>query len=218
MKRIVRKQLKEDEFVSGFNKAVHYIRTHTRELTTFFVAIVVLAAFIFGVKFVSRQNLKKESQLLTQILELRTDLDEKPENVAKLEELAGRGKFSRMAYTALASYWIENGDLDKAQTYLEEFPQKQRDVLYYQAQNLLAQVHFKKKDYEKAIEIYRRIEEEDPENYSLEVVLFHRAEVHEEMGETDEALALYRKLQEEYSQTYYGFDASQKIKELELKK
>jgi hypothetical protein len=49
-------------------------------------------------------------------------------------------------------------------------------------------------------------------------VLFHRAEVHEEMGETDEALALYRKLQEEYSQTYYGFDASQKIKELELKK
>ncbi len=218
MKRVVRKQLKEDEFVSVFNKTVHYIREHTRELMTLFVAIVVLAVIIFGVKFVSRQNLKKESQLLTQILELQTDLNEKPENLAKLEELAGSGKFSRMAYTALASYWIENGDLDKAQSYLEEFPQKQKDILFYQAQNLLAQVHFKKKEYDKAIEIYRKIEEEDPESYSLEVVLFHRAEVHEEMGEMDEALALYRKLQEEYSQTYYGFDASQKIRELESKK
>lgn len=218
MKRIMRKKLKEDEFVSVFNKVVHYIREHTREITNLFVLIVVLTVIIFGLKFISRQNLKKESQLLTQILELQTDLNDKPENLAKLEELAGGGKFSRMAYTALASYWIENGDLDMAQSYLEEFPQKQKDVLFYQAQNLLAQVHFKKKEYEKAIEIYRRIEEEDPGSYSLDVVLFHRAEVHEEMGETDEALALYRKIQEEYSQTYYGFDASQKIRELESKK
>ena len=218
MKRIVRKQLKEDEFVSVFNKTVHYIREHTRELITFFVAIVVLAVIIFGVRFISRQNLKKESQLLSQILELQTDLDQKPENLAKLEELAGGGKFSRMAYTALASYWVENGDLEKAQSYLEEFPQKNKDVLFYQAQNLLAQVHFQKKEYDKAIEIYRKIEEDDPGSYSLDVVLFHKAEVHEEMGETNEALALYRKIQEEYSQTYYGFDASQKIRELESKK
>ena len=53
MKRIVRKQLKEDEFVSVFNKTVHYIREHTRELITFFVAIVVLAVIIFGVRFIS---------------------------------------------------------------------------------------------------------------------------------------------------------------------
>ena len=218
MKRIVRRQLKEDEFVSVFNKAVHYIREHTRQLINFFVAIVVLAILIFGANFISRQNLKKESQLLTQILELEADLNEKPENLAKLEELAGSGKFSRMAYTVLASYWIENGDLDKAQSYLEEFPQKNKDVLFYQAQNLLAQVHFKKKEYEKAIEIYRGIEEEDPGSYSLDVVLFNRAGVHEEMGETDEALALYRRIQEEYSQTYYGYDASQKIRELESKK
>jgi predicted negative regulator of RcsB-dependent stress response len=218
MKRVVRRQLKEDEFVSVFNKAVHYIREHTRQLINFFVAIVILAVIILGANFISRQNLKKESQLLSQILELQTDLNEKPENLAKLEELAGGGKFSRMGYTALASYWIENGDLDKAQNYLEEFPQKNKDVLFYQAQNLLAQVHFLKKEYEKAIEIYRDIEEENPGSYSLEVVLFHRAEVHEEMGETDEALALYRRIQEEYSQTYYGFDASQKIRELESKK
>lgn len=218
MKRKQRKQLKEDEFVSAFNKIVHYIREHTRELMAFCALILVLVLIVFGVRFISKQNLKKENLILAEILELRSDLDSKPENLARLEELAGRGKFSRLGYLALASYWIENGDLDKAQGYLEEIPQKQKDGVYYQGQDLLAQVHFKKKEYDKAIEIYRSIEEDDPVSFALDIVLFHRAEVHEGKGETEEALVLYRKIQEEYSQTYYGFDASQKVQKLEAKK
>ena len=108
--------------------------------------------------------------------------------------------------------------MEKAQIYLEKIPKKPKDLVFYQAQDLLGQIHFKRKDYDKAIEIYRAIEEDDPESYSLDVVLFRRAEAHEEKGETDEALALYRKIQQEFSQTYYGFDASQKISKLESKK
>lgn len=218
MKRIKRKQLKEDEFVSAVNKFVHYVRTHTKKIKAFFILVLAFAVVFFGVKSLSKQGYKKEKQLLTQILDLQSDLSGKPENLAKLEELAGSGKFSRLGYIALASYWMENSDLDKAQAYLENIPKKPKDVFFYQAQDLLGQIHFKKKDFDKAIEIYRAIEEDDPESYSLDVILFHRAEVHEEKGETDEALALYRKVQEEFSQTYYGLDASQKINKLELKK
>ncbi len=218
MKRKKRRQLKEDEFVSIVNKIFHYVRDHTKELMTLGVLVLFLVVIFFGVKYVSRQSQRKEGQKLTQILDLQADLTNKPENLARLEELAGRGKFTRLGYIYLSSYWIENGDLEKAQIYLENIPKKPRDIVFYQAQDLMGQIHFKRKDYDKAIEIYRAIEEDDPASYSLDVVLFHRAEVHEEKGETDEALALYRKIQQEYSQTYYGFDASQKVSQLESKK
>ncbi len=182
------------------------------------VLAIFLVMVFFGVKYISRQSYKKESQRLTQILDLQSNLDNKPENLARLEEIAGKGKFTRLGYIYLSSYWIENGDLEKAQACLEKIPDKPKDVVFYQAQDLLGQIHFKRKDYDKAIEIYKAIEEDDPESYSLDVVLFHRAEVHEEKGDTDEALALYRKIQQEFSQTYYGFDASKKVSQLESKK
>ncbi len=218
MKRKERKHLKEDEFVSAVNKFVHYVKDHSKKIKAFFILVLALVVVYFGVNILSARGEKKEKQLLTQILDLQSDLSGKPENLAQLEELAGSGKFSRLGYIALASYWMENGDLDKAQAYLEIIPKKPKDVFFYQAQDLLGQIHFKQKDFDKAIEIYKAIEEDDPESYSLDVILFHRAEVHEEKGEMDEALALYRKIQEEFSQTYYGFDASQKVNKLELKK
>lgn len=218
MKRIKRKQLKEDEFVTTVNKVFRFVKERTRELVALGILIVVVILLFIGARLVSEQNRKKESLLLTQILDLHSKLNDDPENVAKLEELAGGGKFSRLANILLATHWLENGDLDKAQASLEGIPEGRKDIFYYQAQDLLAQVHFKRKDYDKAIEIYKRIEEEDPKDHSLDVFLFHRAEVHEEKGEVEEALALYRKIRDEFSQTYYGFDATQKISKLEEKK
>ncbi len=218
MKRIKRKQLKEDEFVSTINKIAHFIKERTRELVALVVLIAALLLVFAGLKFVTRENRKKESRLLTQILNLRADLNDNPENVTHLEELAGDGKFSRLAYLLLATYFMENGESDRAQGYLEKMPEDRKDTVYYQAQDLLAQIHFKRKNYDKAIEIYKEIEEEDPKDHSMDVILFHRAEVHEEKGEFEQALALYKKVQEEFSQTFYGFDAAKKVKKLETKR
>ncbi len=218
MKRIKRKQLKEDELVSTVNKIIRFFKARTK----WFVALVVLIAtflLIFaGIKLVTGENRKKESRLLTQIIDLHAELNNNPENVARLEELAGDGKFSRLAYLLLATYCMENGDQDKAQSYLEKMPERRKDILYYQAKDLLAQIHFKRKNYDKAIEIYKKIEDEDPKDHSLDVILFHRAEVHEEKGEFEEALVLYKKIQEEFTETFYGYDAAQKIRKLETKK
>lgn len=218
MKRIKRKQLKEDEFVSTVNKIVRFVKERTKELVALAVLLAALLLVFAGFKIVTGENRKKESLLLTQILNLHSELNNKPENVAQLEELAGDGKFSRLAYLLLATYYVENGDYDKAQSYLEKMPENRKDTFYYQAQDLLAQIHFKRKDYDKAVEIYKKIEEADPKDHALDVILFHRAEVHEEKGEVEEALALYKKVQEEFSQTYYGFEAGQKVRKLETKK
>jgi len=218
VKRKERKHLKGDEFVSSINKIVRFFQERTKGLVALVVLVAVLLLVFAGLKIVTGENRKKESLLLTKILNISSELKNNPENVAQLEELAGDGKFSRLAYLFLATYYVENGDNDKAQSYLGEMPENRKDTFYYQAQDLLAQIHFKRKDYDKAIEIYKKIEEEDPKDHSLDVVLFHRAEVHEEKGEDEEALALYKRVQEEFSQTFYGYDAGQKIKKLEAKK
>ena len=131
---------------------------------------------------------------------------------------AGDRKFSRLAYVFLATYWMENGDSDKARSFVEKIPETPKDFFYYKARDLLAQIHFKRKEYDKSLEIYKKIEEENPKDYSIDVILFHRAEINEEKGDVEQALALYKKVQDEFPQTYYGYEASQKVGKLEIKK
>jgi tetratricopeptide (TPR) repeat protein len=215
MKRVKRKQLKEDEFISTINKIFRFIKEQTKGLVALVVLVAALLLVFVGFKYLTGENRKKEDLLLTQILNLRDELNNNPENVAQLEELAGDGKFSRLAYVLLATYCLENGDYNKAQGYLEKVPDNRKDIIYYQAQDLLAQIYFKHKDYDKAIEIYKKIEDENPQDECLDVILFHRAEVHEKKGELKEALAFYKRVKEEFSQTAYGLEAAQKVRKLE---
>ena len=217
MKRIKRKQLKGDEFVSTVNKIVRFLKKRTKEIFALLVVVLFIFLIIIGARFVKLQSNKKENRILTQILKLNSELNDNPENVKKLEELAGSGKFSRIAYILLATYWIERGDYDQAAASLEEMKRGKKDFFYYRAQDLLASVEFKRKNYEEAIEIYKKIEKENPKDFSLEFILFRRAEVHEEKGEIEEALTLYKRIKDEFPQTYYSLDATQRISKLEGK-
>lgn len=218
MKRIKRKQLKKDELVTTFNKILRFARKRSRELIAVATAIVLIIVIIVGVRLVKAHNIKKESRMLGEIFELASNIKENPENIQKLEDMAGKGKFSRMAYLLLAGYWVESSDLEKAEAYLQRVSDKKKDLSYYQAQDLLAQIHIKKGDYDKAIDIYQKIVKEKPQEYVMDAVLFRQAEALEQKGNIDEALALYKKIQEDYPQTFFGYDASQKVQKLGEKK
>lgn len=217
MKRIKRRRLKEDEFVTTVNKIALFLKKHTRELFALGILILIIFVIIIGARLMRFQSTKKENRLLTQIFQVNSELYENPENVAKLEELAGNGKFTRLAYILLATYWIEQGDYDKANASLAKIKKSRKDFIYYRAQDLLATIQFKRKNYDGALEIYKQMEKENPKDFSLEVILFNRAEIHEEKGEIDEALALYKRIRDEFPQTYYSMDASQRIEKLERK-
>lgn len=218
MKRIKRKQLKGDEFVTTISKLMRFLQERTKEIMAVVVLILFVIVAFTGIRIIKAQQNKKESRMLAQIFSLGSELNSKPENVQKLEELGGSGRFSRVAYIVLATHWIEKGELENAEASLDKMNKSPKDIFYYQGQDLLAQIYSKQKNYDKAIEIYQKIEEEDPKEYSLAIILFHRAEVLEEKGEIEEALAFYKRVQEEFPQAYYSVDASQKIRELEAKK
>ncbi len=214
----MKKRLKEDEFVSILTHMLNFAKKRMRELLFAAAGIVFIFLVIFILNIIKSQAIKKESRLLADILEISTQLKDSPDKVAELEALAGNGKFSRIAYLKLASYWIEQGDSEKAKSFLEKIQNNRKDITYYQGQDMLAQIYIREKEYDKAIEIYRSIEEADQKEYALDAVLFHLAEAYEGKGELDTALELYKRVQTDYSQTYFGFDASQKVTELEEKK
>jgi len=217
MKRKERHHLKEDQFQKIVTQVVDYIRDHTKEISLVGAGLAIIILAFVVIQVINAQNLKKQNVVLDQIRKLSSEVTDKPENLQELENLAGNGKFSRIAYLELAKYWFERSDYAKTQTYLEKIGGK-RDLFYYQAQDLLAQAFINQNEFDKAIEIYKTIEKENPKNYVLDAVLFHRAEAHEKKGETEEALTLFKRVKEEFPQTYYGYDATAKVTELEQKK
>lgn len=215
MKRVERHQLKEDEFVSGMTKFLDLVKTWERELLIALGVIVLLVLVFLGASFLKGRGARAESRVAGEIMTLRAELDKKPENLARLEKLAGAGKYARLAHVALATHWLEKGDLDKAEKSASAVTLSRRDFVAAQAQDLLAQVLVRKKDFAGALEIYARLEKERPSDYPLDAILFHRAEALELKGDAPGALAVYKNLQEEYTQTYYGYEASLKVGRLE---
>ncbi|OGD18545.1 MAG: hypothetical protein A2Y69_00055 [Candidatus Aminicenantes bacterium RBG_13_59_9] len=215
MKKVVKKQLKGDEFVSTMTKIVRFFEEHTREILIGVAVVACLALLSAGARFLQVQHARKESRVLSQLLELRSTAGAKPENLPALEKLAGGGKYARLGYVLTATYWVEKGDLQKAAESLSRVKSSPRDFVYYQAQDLLAQINAMKKDYDQAIAIYTKIEQAKPKEYCLDAVLFHKAEALEAKGSKPEALALYKKIQEDFPQSYYGYDAAAKVRKID---
>lgn len=218
MKRKIKKQLKEDELATGFQKFLEFAKTWQKEVIIFAVVVAVLAALYGSFQLIRAQQTKKESRRVGEILALRADLAKNPQNVAKLEQLGGTEKAARLVFISLATYWIEQGNLDKALASLAKIKDIPKDFFYYQAQDLTAQVEILKGRYDQAIQILKKIEEAKPKDYLLDVVLYHHAEALEKKGQPKEARDLYKKVQDEYAQTYFGYDASAKVKKLESAK
>jgi predicted negative regulator of RcsB-dependent stress response len=218
MKRTTRKQLKEDKFQVTVQNIIDFSRERTKEISLIAMGVGVLILVFIVFQFIKAQQVKKENLVLDQILTLSSEIRENPEKIAELEEITGRGKFSRIGYLELAKYWFEKEDFAKITPYLDEIAKGKKDLIYYQAEDLKGQVLINQKNYDDAISLYAKLEEENPKEYVLDAVLFHKAQAHEKKGEMEEALLLYKRLQEEFSQTYYGYDASAKILNLEQKK
>jgi tetratricopeptide (TPR) repeat protein len=217
MKRTERKHLKEDEFASGLQKFFDFF-THNKNIFFIGLGLVAVGILIFvGVRFIQGQGLERQGQVESQILELYAGLDKEPGNAAQLEEMASPNGAGRLAYLLLGNYWVSRGNLEKAEALLGKVKDSSKDLVYYQAQDLLGQIYFQRKDYDKAIDIYKAIQVDEPKEYPLDEVIFRQAEALEKKGQKDEALTLYKKVQDEYMEGAFAYQAAQKVRQLESK-
>lgn len=218
MKRTERHHLKEDEMVTGLGWFVDFYERWQREILIAAVVLACAAVVLTALFLLRAHTLAVRSRALGEVVTLSQGLETSPGNLAKLEALASGGPAVRIACLELAGYWAGKGDPAKAETYLGRIPAAPKDILYYQSEDLKAQLLLKKKEFDKAIAIYLRIRDEKPKTYPLDAVLYHLAEAYELKGQKKEALDLYTTLQSEYSQTYFGYEASMKAARLGLQK
>jgi predicted negative regulator of RcsB-dependent stress response len=199
-------------------KIMRFLEARTKEIIIGVAVIVFIGLLYAGIRLIRAQQIRKESRLISQLLELRSTSSAKPENLAALEKLAGKGKYARLGHVLTATYWVEKGDLEKAKESLGRINASPQDFIYFQAQDLLAQINAMQKDYDQALAIYTKIEEAKPKDYCLDAVLFHKAEALEARGSKPEALAVYKKIQEQFPQSYYGYDAAERARKIEAAK
>jgi len=214
MKRVERHHIKEDGLAITMGKVARFLKAHEKEFRTVALGLAAILVLALAVMLVRGQIRAKDNRVVTEILSLRAELDQKPENLGRIEKLAGPRGARRLAHLELATYWIEKGDLAKAEAALKNIAPGGRDMLAYQARDLQGQLEIKRKAYDQAIALYKAIEAEKPASYPLDAVLFHRAQAHELKGEKKDALDLYKKVQADYPGTYYGYEASMKTSRL----
>lgn len=215
MKRTERKQLKENELATGLNRFLKWVKKHERKFMAIALGLVALLVIIVAVKLLHNYQKSREASYLSEVLALRAELEQKPENLARLEKMAEKARYGRIASLTLASYYLQKNDLDKAEKILSRVKDKGKDLIHYQILDLYAQVLVKKGNYDQAIEIYRQMEKEKPKLYPLDVVLFHLAETYEKKGDNQQALNIYKDLQAKFQNTYYGYQAAFKAMRLE---
>jgi tetratricopeptide (TPR) repeat protein len=218
MKRRERHHLKEDEILTGLNWFVNFYENWRREILIA-AGVLACAAVVFAFLILVRSHaLGVQSRALGEVVSLGQDLETTPANLGRLESLASAGPAARLACLELASYWAGKGEAAKAESYVDRIPAAPKDILYYQGQDLKAQVLVRKREFDKAIAVYQKIRDEKPRAYPLDAVLYHLAAAYELKGQKKEALDLYGTLQSEYPQTYYGYEASTKAARLGLQK
>jgi tetratricopeptide (TPR) repeat protein len=215
MKKKERHHLKENQFATGLQRFFHFVGVNKMWIIGA-AGVVAAGVLIFlGVKFLQGKALEKRGRAEAEILRLYEGLEKSPENAGRLEEWAGKGRSGRLAALLLGGHWVGKGNLERAEAALSKIPGSPRDFLYYQSRDLLAQVCFQRRDYDKAIEIYKSVQADSPKDFPLDVVLFHLAEALEKKGQKSEALELYKKIQDEYIEGALSYQASQKVRELE---
>jgi predicted negative regulator of RcsB-dependent stress response len=218
MKKKVKKQLKTDEFANFMSRMFDFFKSNQREFMIAGAAVLFIALVFLSVRYVQAVNSRKQSEILGRILQLESEVKDTPDKLVELEQMAGKGKFGRLAAIKAAALNFERNRTEKAVELLQNIPAAPKDMVYYQARDLLGQIYFSQQQYDEALALFSEIERENPEAYPLDIVLYRKAQVLAARNDVELAIETYTKLQTEFPNSYYGYEATREAQKLEEKK
>ena len=218
MKKKVKRQLKTDEFANFMSRIFDFFKSNQREFTIAGTALLVIALVFLSVRYVQAVNSRKQSEILGQILQLESEIKDNPDSLVDLEQMAGKGKFGRLAAIKAAALNFERGRTGKAVELLQSVPSAPKDMVYYQARDLLGQIYFSQQQYDEALAVFSEIERENPRVYPMDIILYRKARVLAARNDVDLAIEAFTKLQTDFPNSYYGYEATREAQKLEEKK
>ena len=209
-----RELLKEDELLSGMEKVAHYIQENPQRVLTWSVAIIAGLAILFGSqaymksqKVVAAGDLYKAEKILdTDITDEKAELkfdSEKAKYTAALEEVdkvieSQSGLVKNQAIMLKIRCLSSLGRSDETKELYEMLAGDSGKMKIFGIKGL-ADYHFVKKDYDKAINHYEQLRSLD--SVSSELSDYRIAECHKEKGDTAKAREILDGIVEKYKDT-----------------
>jgi len=241
LKKQLRKQIKQDELVTGVQHASEWVRQHDKTLRIAGLALVVVAALAALGFYFQTSRAREAHEALGEALkiyeapvagEAPADPNAPPtqpyptaEEKYKKAAAAFDGivrSHSSSAAGQRAKYFaalcrIQLGQYDAAETTLNEVAAvKSGDTLAPAlAQLALADLQRRRGALDKAVEAYRKITEDAALPLPRDHALMELAATLEEAHRSSEARDVYRRLTEEFPASVYASDARRRVEYLE---
>jgi TolA-binding protein len=235
MKRELKKQIKQDELMTGFAQAVVWTREHQREARTGALVLVLLVAVSYGLYYYRSQRTQAGMTAFAAAVETyhapvtgtpeateQPGVTSYPSKAEKMKKAASAFDDVAKRYGSLpvgrrARYYAalcraETGDLPQAEKELNELA-LQRDAEALEpslARLALADVQRRSGQLDKAIQTYRQAVEDQTFRLPHDYALMQLASTLEEARRPDEASASYRRLTEEFPASVYASEARQR--------
>jgi tetratricopeptide (TPR) repeat protein len=241
LKREFKRQIKQDELVTGFEKAVAWAKAHWAEVRITIVVLAVVGAAGGALTYFQAHRSQEAEQAFAGAYEIyRSSVAGDPaaggqppaeplfaNKEEKLKKAAAafdgvERRFATLPVAARARYYgalcrIELGRLDEAEKALSEALARKDDsgLEAALARLALADLNHRRGDLGKAIDAYRQFVSDPSVPFPRDYALWRLAEILEEAKRLGEATASYRRLTEEFPTSIYAPEARRKAEYLQ---
>jgi TolA-binding protein len=236
-RRITRKEMKRDEFVTAMGRVTLWLESHARE--ALILGVVVVAAAIGSVlvyQFLAQRE-EKASALLARGVEtlhapvntasttgaaggatFATSEEKNRAVVDQMDELLQTYPRSRAGRLALYYKGLALIDLHKpqeAEKVLEDFlASSSGSFAAPMARAALARALDDAGDHQKALDAYEQLSRGGDGAYPAQAALMEMGRCLEKMGKKDEAKKIYERVTREFPASEYSQEAQERLKEL----
>jgi tetratricopeptide (TPR) repeat protein len=241
LKRELKKQIKQDELVTGFEQGVAWVKAHWAEVRITIIVLAVVGAAAGGLAFFQTHRNQEAEQAFSEAYEIfhtplakdQTAGAERPagptfgskEEKFKKAAAAFDGverRFVTLPVAARARYYgalcrMELGRLDEAEKALNEAVASKHEpgLEGALARLALADLYYRRGDVGKAVDAYRQFVSDSTVPFPRDYALMRLGSILEEARKLAEAMASYRRLTEEFPTSIYAQEARRRVEYLQ---
>lgn len=241
MKKELRKQIKQDEFVSGLERAMSWMAAHRDEVRITAIVALIVAVAASGLAYFQSKRTHEAEQAFAEALEtfkapVAAELPEgfqKPPGpvfasaAEKYRKAAAAFDGIERKYSSLTVGWraryygalcrVELGDAEEARKAFSEIAARKEGKALEPAlaRLALADLYRRSGQVDKAVDAYRQLAEDASLPLPRDHALMSMARTLEEARRIPEARGAYRRLSEEFPGSVYAAEARQRASYLE---
>jgi tetratricopeptide (TPR) repeat protein len=239
LKRELKKQIKQDELVSGFEQGMAWVKAHWPEVRITIIVLAVVGVAAGALAYFQAHRSQEAERAFAEAYDVfhtplakdqptGTERPTGPTFATKEEKFKKAAaafdgverRFATLPVAARARYYgalcrIELGRHDEAEKALNEAVAGKHDLEAALARLALADLYYRRGDVGRAVDAYRQFVSDASMPFPRDYALMRMGSILEEARKLGEATASYRRLTEEFPTSVYAPEARRRVEYLQ---